>query len=433
MTKTAKTVIIGLDGVPFSMLKDFTESGVMPHTSRIIKEGFFSPIRSAIPEISCVAWSSIITGVNPAEHGIFGFVDLQPGSYKMRFPSYDDLKALPFWESAKNKSIIINVPSTYPVRQMNGVHISGFVSIDFERSIYPQSLIPELQSINYHLDVDSQQAHKSMDMFLRDVEKTLDSRIQAYRYLWENQEWQNFMFVFTETDRLMHFLWNAYEDASHKYHKFFLDHFKKVDEVIGEIYSRLTGDDFLILLSDHGFERLDKEVYINYLLADKGLLKLSKFTPPAQLNIDRGTKAFAMDPGRIYINRKNKYPQGDVERQDVETLVKQLENIFASLQIDGKKVIRYIFRKQDVYSGPYLENAPDLILIAEKGFNLKGAITAKELSGRGVFTGKHTYEDAFVLIKNKEFSAGFSGKSSVIDVGKLIKSQAVKELNIKYE
>ena len=71
MTESPRTVIIGLDGVPFGMLKDFAEADVMPNASRIIRDGFFVPMRSSIPEISSVAWSSIITGTNPGEHGIF--------------------------------------------------------------------------------------------------------------------------------------------------------------------------------------------------------------------------------------------------------------------------------------------------------------------------------------------------------------------------
>jgi predicted AlkP superfamily phosphohydrolase/phosphomutase len=106
-----KTVIIGLDGVPFGMIKDFAETGVMPNTAELISQGIFKKMHSSIPEVSSVAWSSIITGNNPGEHGIFGFMDLLPDSYKMRFPNFSDLKAPPFWDQWEGKSVIINVPS----------------------------------------------------------------------------------------------------------------------------------------------------------------------------------------------------------------------------------------------------------------------------------------------------------------------------------
>ena len=177
MAGNGKTVIIGLDGVPFGMIKDFAETGVMPNTAELISQGIFKKMHSSVPEVSSVAWSSLITGKNPGQHGIFGFTDLFYNSYKMRFPNFNDLKAPPFWDQWEGKSVIINVPATYPVHEMNGVLISGFVSIDFEKSVHPKSLIPSLKNLDYRLDVDSQKAHSSMDLFLKDLDKTLDARI----------------------------------------------------------------------------------------------------------------------------------------------------------------------------------------------------------------------------------------------------------------
>ncbi len=408
--------------MPFGMLKDFAETGIMPHTRQIIRDGFFTPMLSSIPEISSVAWSSIITGLNPAEHGIFGFTDLQPDSYNLRFPNFNDLKAPPFWSLCRGKSVIINVPSTYPVRDMNGVHISGFVSIDFERSIHPKSLVPQLKKLDYRLDVDAQKAHKDLNLFLEDLNETLTARIKAIEYLWNYTDWQVFMPTFTGTDRLMHFLWSAYDDKDHKYHNDFLDHFRQIDQVVGDIYSKLAENDALIMLSDHGFERLEKDVYINHLLVSEGFLTFKPNAEPKLVNIDSATKAFALDPARIYINQKGKYPAGSVEAGDKDACLKDLENLFQSLQVDGIKVIKHIYRKQDIYAGPYLQDAGDLVLIAEKGFNLKGATTARELAGKGPFTGKHTYQDAFLLLNSKDIPPSFSDHPSVIDAGKLIKS-----------
>ena len=148
MPKNARTIIIGLDGMPFGMLKNFTETGVMPNAAGIISQGIFKKMRSSIPEVSSVAWSSIITGENPGRHGIFGFTDLFPDSYEMKFPNFNDLKSPPFWDQCEGESVIINVPSTYPVREMNGAHISGFVSINFEESVYPKSLVSKLKDMD---------------------------------------------------------------------------------------------------------------------------------------------------------------------------------------------------------------------------------------------------------------------------------------------
>lgn len=421
--KTNQLIIIGLDGVPCSMLKGLAEDGIMPNTEQLIQEGWLSAMHSAAPEISCVAWSSIITGVNAGQHGIFGFMDMHPGTYDMRFPNYNDLKAEPFWNHCPGKSIILNVPATYPVREMDGVHVSGFVSLDINKSIHPASLVPHLVNMDYRLDVDTQKAHTDIGLFLVDVDQTLCARIKAVEYLWDYLDWHIFMPTFTVTDRLMHFLFDAYEDPDHQHHNVFLDFFRRIDEVIGWIYSRRTENDTLILLSDHGFCRLEKDVYINVLLANEGVLSFKPNKEPALVNIAQQTKAFALDPGRIYINQKGKYPAGCIEPQDKENCLKDLENLFSSLYIGGRKVIKHMHRKEQVYAGPCLDDAPDLILIAEQGFNLKGAMTAKELTSIGPFTGQHTYEDAFLLLSDKNLAAGLPDELSVIDAGQLIRSQ----------
>ena len=399
MTKNPKTIIIGLDGVPFGMIRDFTETGVMPHTAELISQGIFRVMRSSVPEVSSVAWSSMITGKDPGQHGIFGFIDLCPDSYKMRFPNYNDLKALPFWDLWEGKSVIINVPSTYPVRQMNGVLISGFVSIDFEKSVYPKFLVPHLKRLDYRLDVDSQKAHGSIGLFLEDLDKTLNARIEAYRHLWNSCNWQTFMLVFTSTDRLMHFLWNAYEDADHKYHNLFLEHFRKIDRVIGEIVDKSNDEDLLIIHSDHGFERLEHDVYINYLLRQEGFLQFKDTQDIALDNIDYGTKAFALDPARIYLNLKGRYPRGTVDQADMTEILERLEKLFSSLRINGRRVIRDIYRKEVLYTGTYIENAPDMVLVGAEGFNLRANIKAENLSDKGIFDGKHTQDTAFLMIR----------------------------------
>ena len=95
MHKKSKTVIIGLDGVPFGLLDDLAGRGIMPNVKSLIDSGTFRKMRSSVPEISSVAWSSVITGANPAEHGIFGFTDFPKNTYRLSFPNYQDLRCQP--------------------------------------------------------------------------------------------------------------------------------------------------------------------------------------------------------------------------------------------------------------------------------------------------------------------------------------------------
>lgn len=389
----------------------------MPNVQALIGDGVFKQMTSSIPEISSVAWSSIITGTNPAQHGIFGFTDLAPGTYRRIYPNFASLKKPPFWDrQAYGRSVILNVPSTYPARAMNGVLIAGFVALNLEKATYPSTLVPKLEELDYRVDVDTGKAAQSMQFFLNDLDKTLRARIAAYRYLWHHEAWNTFMFVFTGTDRLAHYLWHAYEDESHVFHGAFLDHLREVDKVIGEIVGNLKTDEKLILLSDHGFELLEKEVYVNFVLQQNGLLVLEKNAPARLTSIDATSKAFSLDPGRIYLHLRDKYPRGSVSPEDRESLLREMKAIFESLQIDGQRVIKRIYRKEEVYAGPLMDRAPDLVLLANPGFNLRATVNPDRLWDKGSRTGKHTQGDAFLLVAGDFDPAIIPQQPSVVDV-----------------
>ena len=395
-----KTIIIGLDGMPYGLIRNVAKNGTMPNLNKIMDQGVLRQMASSIPEISSVAWSSIITGKNPAEHGTFGFTDFASNTYRMTFPNYATLKEPAFWEKKNmGRSVIINVPSTYPAREFNGVLISGFVALNLQKAVYPASLLSTLEDFNYQVDVDYSRASESIDYFLRDLERTLDARIETYRYLWENESWENFVLVFTGVDRLAHYLWHAYEDPDDPYHQVFLDHLSKIDETIGEIGARMDDNDNVVLLSDHGFERLEKEVFINHLLLEKGYLRFNGAEKQRFNDIAPDTKAFALDPGRIYIHYEDKYPRGSVKPEDGKIIIDELSSILEDLEIDGKRVIQKLYHKEEIFSGPYIDQAPDLVPLAAAGFNLRPTLNTSKLWDHDQRSGKHSQKDAFLLVK----------------------------------
>ena len=126
-----KAVVVGLDGVPFSLLQDLIRRDLTPNMKSIFSEGYFGQMSVTIPEISSISWSSFMTGTQSGEHNIFGFMDLEPGTYNLFFPNYHHLMAPTLWDDLAlkgKKSIVINMPATYPAKEINGVLISGFVA-----------------------------------------------------------------------------------------------------------------------------------------------------------------------------------------------------------------------------------------------------------------------------------------------------------------
>jgi predicted AlkP superfamily phosphohydrolase/phosphomutase len=354
-------------------------------------------MRSSIPEVSSVSWSSVITGKNPGEHGIYGFTEIIPGTYTLSFPHFGKLKAAPFWHR-DDTFIIINVPSTYPASPLQGVLVSGFISPDLEKAVYPPSSIELFRKYNYKIDVDTKKARKSTDLLFKELFETLESRMKIYDSFTDSLNWDVSMMVFTGSDRLEHFLWSAYETPDHEYHDAFRSFFTRIDDAIRHIHSSLQEDDALIMLSDHGMEGIESNVNINCILEREGFLQRGEDKKLGYNNIQEGTKAFALDPGRIYVNKQDTYPLGTVSPENEESVVLELKDMFQSLQKDGKRVIKTVFTKSDIYHGPLLEHAPDLVLLPERGFNLKGGILPQTPFNRDILTGKHTQEDAFLYV-----------------------------------
>lgn len=401
-----RTIILGIDGIPFNFMEKCAKKNIMPNFAELKKQGIFKHMMSSIPEISSASWSSIITGKNPGEHGIYGFMEIIPGTYSLSFPNFNNLKSPPFWSKQNKKYVIINVPTTYPVKKLNGFIVSGFVSLDLEKSVYPISYYEKLKKMNYQIDIDAHKAHKSKLFLFNDLFKTLEKRIELYKYLWDKINWDVFMFVITGSDRLGHFLWNAYENKNHEYHEKFLDFFRKVDEITGDINKKLTENDTFTILSDHGMELSEINVNINQFLVDQKFLVKGSDPNKRYNNIKKGTKAFALDPGRIYLNKKNKYPNGSVEKNQEKKIIENIINKFENFKKNGKKIIKNIHRRDNIYSGKCLKNAPDIVLTPNKGFNLKGNITNENLFDNDDLSGMHN-QDAFLFVKsNKNISMG---------------------------
>jgi len=399
--KPNRACVIGLDGVPYGMIVDLARRGVMSTMARLMDIGKIHQMKASLPEISSVSWTDFMTGTDAGDHGIFGFTDFKPHSYSVRFPNFLDVKAPTIWDrlGAKGKkSVIINQPSTYPARKIDGVLISGFVALELAKAVWPMSYRAALEQMGYQIDVDILKCRESPEVLWLELSKTMAGGQKALNYFWE-EGWDYFEFIVTGTDRLHHFLWQAYEDPNHPSHQNFLDFYRHIDRLIGKIvasYHKLTNSYAgFYILSDHGFTGITQEVYLNAWLEKNGYLRFLKPEPESLEDIHGRTRAFALDPNRIYLNYKNRFPKGSVERSARKALKEEIAGKLAKLEYQGRRVVRKVFFAEHVYSGPQAAKGPDLIVVGEPGFDMKGSIKKKEIFGRSGLQGMHTWDDAF--------------------------------------
>jgi predicted AlkP superfamily phosphohydrolase/phosphomutase len=176
-----------------------------------------------------------------------------------------------------------------------------------------------------------------------------------------------------------------------------------VDDFVGRLYDRFMGSQgegedrrHFYLLSDHGFTNIKTEVYLNRWLQDNGYLNFQNSRPETIMDIGPGSTAFALDPSRIHINLKNKYPLGTIDNSDYERVREELKEGMQQLVYhDGEPVAKRVYYKEELYHGPFIHQAPDLVVLPSHGYDLKGKVTSPEVFGRTELVGMHAQDNAF--------------------------------------
>jgi predicted AlkP superfamily phosphohydrolase/phosphomutase len=399
-----RACVFGIDGLPHTLLRRLMASGVMPHANRIFASGL-RRMTVTLPEISAVSWTSFMTGAGPGAHGVYGFTEFEPGGYGIRFPLFPALRVPTIWDRLGRKgkrSVVLNQPSTYPAREIPGILVSGFVAVKLERAVWPAALAERLRGMEYRIDVDTEKAAKDADFLFRDLEETHRSRRRAFDFLWREEKWDLFEVVLTGTDRLQHYQYDTVEDESSPNHARCLEYYASVDAFLGHAHDRYvteTGDAEGIgffALSDHGFTRIRHEFYLNAWLVREGYLAFRSEKPASFEEADPQSRAFGLDPTRIYLHRRDRFPRGCVGEGEVRALREEIREKLLALRHEGEPVLRAVHLPEEIYEGPRSGEAPDLVLLAHDGFDVKGWMRTGPVFGRSRFTGMHNWDDAFL-------------------------------------
>ncbi|MBN1484680.1 MAG: alkaline phosphatase family protein [Chloroflexia bacterium] len=403
-----RVVFIGLDGTPYTFVQRLMAEGRAPNMARLAGQGSLLRMDSTWPWVSSVAWSSMMTGVNPGKHNIFGFIDRDPATYKQFIPTGRNMQARTLWEvlsDAGKRVAVVNVPVTYPPRPVNGIMVAGFLSPSLEKAVYPTSYLPTLQRLGYIVDADPWKARESKDLALEQVNTVLDARIRTLFHLLENEAWDYLHVHIMETDRLHHFLWQQMEEGHPTYAPAFFDFYRRIDDMLGRLAGRLDDNTTLMWMADHGFCTIKKEVYVNRWLMDNGWLHLRNVPPDRQRGLDEidpRSVAYSLDPGRVMIRVRGREKEGSVAPgAEYEALRDEITAAALALREpdSGEPIFQHVFKREELYHGPCLEQAADLILAPHDGYDPKGPLYKESLTFKGdELVGMHTYDDAMLYI-----------------------------------
>jgi predicted AlkP superfamily phosphohydrolase/phosphomutase len=327
---------------------------------------------------------------------------------------------------AGKKVCIINVPITYPPEKVNGVMVSGMLTprgrTDYTQ---PPSLARELDRVTrgYRIHMEESFSKGREETFLKHLYEVTEKRIEAMEYLFKREDWDLFVGIIEGIDLIQHELWHCWDPAhfrhpspSGKYVDVIPSFYRKMDEFLNRILEEWIDSRWtIIVMSDHGAGPLKKLFYINNFLMRKGFLKLkggarssikhllfqAGFVPMTfyhlllRMGLGRLKKmarfgqgeswlkpfflsfedvewsrtraySFGSTAGQIYLNLKGREPLGIVspgkEEEEVrKEIIRELQRLVD--EETGEQVVGEIYRKEDLYHGPHLKDAPDIVFL----------------------------------------------------------------------
>ncbi len=426
MHKAKKIMIIGLDGVPLDLIQRWADAGQLPNLGRLMDGGAVGHLQSTIPPTSGPSWSSFVTGMNPGKTGIYDFLYRREGTYSFPPVNASLRGGTTIWRylsEAGYRVGVLNIPMSYPVEAIDGFMVSGWMTpynaTDF---IHPPELAAELEAEvgDYRIYPTETFSENRRDSFLQASYDLLEMRTRTALYLARTRPWDVFMTVFFDTDRILHQLWH-YLDPNHPWRTDQEDrasivsgYFSRLDESIGRLLEQTDDETMVIVLSDHGMGRANNFIVLNNWLLEVGLLRLKrdpwtrfkklmfrsgftlrnvhqiadrlglaqqaeyvagyfvdhllKIAFLSFLDVDWSQSraySFGRHLGSIYVNVKGREPHGIVEpgaeyeavRDEIERLAYEFRDPHT-----GRKLIGQVLRREEIYNGPHMERAPDLIL-----------------------------------------------------------------------
>ena len=106
-----------------------------------------------------------------------------------------------------------------------------------------------------------------------------------------------------------------------------------------------------------------------------------------------------MDPARIYVNLEGRHPSGSVKEADRAKTALEIKSRLESMtDVDGSPIIKRVYENAELYSGPAREKGPDLVCVANDGYDLKETSKKRGLRRESRLQGMHTRHDAHCIL-----------------------------------
>ena len=382
--KKAKVLVIGLDCAEPSLVFDQWRDE-LPTFRRLMEQGAYGPLKSAIPCITVPAWSSMLSSKDPGTLGFYGFRNRADYSYdNLSIATGQAVKEKRVWDylgEADKKSIVVGVPQTYPVKPINGYLISSFLTPPGSKQYtHPYSLYYEIDHVldreEYDVDVRDFRTDDK-DYLLKQIYDMTEKRFKVLNYLIRKKPWEFFMFVEMGVDRIHHGFWKYHDKAHHKYEagNKYEDEIKKyyqyIDRQLAHLLEAVDDNTVILVVSDHGAKRMDGGFCLNQWLHQEGYLHFKQEVPKdrivrfQELEVD-WEKTIAWGAGgyygRLWLNVEGREPQGVIPAEQYEQVRSEITNRIAALtDHEGRPLNSICYKPEDIYHD--VRNVPSDLMI----------------------------------------------------------------------
>ena len=426
-------LVVGLDGATWKILKPLLKRGKLPYLKKLVGEGVSGNLESTLPPMTAPAWASFQTGVSPGEHGVFDFVDYRHGSWGEKLFNPAAIPGNRFWDILEEKGrsfCLLNMPLTYPPRKKKkGLIVSSLFTPPGASFASDKKVQKELEKIGYVVEIKFEEHGEDFSnkgKIYRQALETAKKRFEAAQFLAKKRKWDYFFVLFRTPDLIQHFFWDG--EKTEKYYQKLDGYLEKLHLLFKKRYRKV---DFIIL-SDHGFHQaapyqfsintwlqqttdreqvpdsswkkarslyqelkkwgITKERFAFLRkLAKKGLKEERK----ALFEFRKKSSVWAFRFG-IFINRENL-------KEDYEKTRNSLVKKLVGLKYRGKLVFKLVKKREDVYQGQKLKEAPDIAFISTKDFNVDAISFSPQVFTRRAnfdLKGEHFLDRVGIFIAN---------------------------------
>jgi len=368
----SRLALIGLDCADPDLLRDLLPQ--LPTLSALVEEGSFGRLRSVDPPITIPAWMSMMTGVDPGKFGVYGFRNRADYSYTgLRIATSAAFRAETVWDVLGRhglRSILLGIPGTYPPKPVRGLLVSGFLAPGTDSAYtYPAALRDEISRVvgEYILDVRGFRTDDK-PWLIEELRRMTERRFALARHLVMHHDWDFFGMVEIGTDRIHHGLWSHYDKAHRKYdptspfHDAIPAYYRLIDSEIARLLDAMPADTRVLIVSDHGAQRMEGGIGINEWLIQEGYLTLRDYPDkPTRMGelIEAGLVDWSRTVawgeggyyGRVFLNVAGREPEGIVPPGDYDRVRAELAAAIAAIPDEDEKPIgTRVLRPEELYS-----------------------------------------------------------------------------------